>query len=257
MGKREDRLDQITSLAKINKVVSYNKLSDSLGVSTMTIRRDLEVLASQNVVKLIRGGAIYSEKQDNGVPSYILQSQEEIYIEEKTLIGFKAASLLKPNDTVMIDTGSTAFCLAQALPRDINCTVICWALNVIQELITRPSCNLIIGGGVYHPEAQMFEGPEGINLLKNSRASKLFLTAGGFHETLGITCPLSYETEMKRAAIGSSLTKILIIDSSKFGRVCQSYLTDVTSVDIIVTDSGVSKHYQDFIKGKGIELILA
>lgn len=257
MGKKENRLNQISSLAQNNKVVSYKMLSDSLGVSTMTIRRDLEVLASQNVVKLIRGGAIYNQVQDSGVPSYVLQSQEEIHIEKKTLIGFKAASLVKPNDTVMIDTGSTAYCLAQALQKDTNITVICWALNVIQELITKPSCKLIIGGGVYHPEVQMFEGPEGISLLRNSRASKLFLTAGGFHETLGITCPLSYETEMKRAAIESSLTKILIIDSSKFGRVCQSFLTDISSVDIIVTDSKIPPNYRDFIEEKGIRLILA
>ena len=85
MGKKEERLNQIASLAQINKVVSYKALSDSMGVSTMTLRRDLEVLASRNVVKLIRGGAIYNQAQDNGVPSYILQNQEEIHIEEKTL----------------------------------------------------------------------------------------------------------------------------------------------------------------------------
>jgi DeoR family deoxyribose operon repressor len=257
MGKKEDRLSQILALAQANTVVTYKALSDSMGVSTMTIRRDLDTLASQNVVKLIRGGAIYNQAQDTGAPSYILQTQEEVYIEEKIRIGIKAASLLNPNDTFMLDSGSTAFCFAQAIPKDTNCTIICWALNVIQELITKPSCKLIVGGGAYHPEAQMFEGPEGISLLRNSRASKLFLTAGGFHETLGITCPLSYETGMKRAAIESSLTKILLIDSSKFGRVCQSYLTNISSVDIIVTDSKIPPHYQDFILEKGIKLLLA
>ncbi|MDO4548915.1 MAG: DeoR/GlpR family DNA-binding transcription regulator [Clostridia bacterium] len=257
MGKKEDRLNQIISFVQINKVVSYKDLSDSLGVSTMTIRRDLEQLASQNMLKLIRGGAIYYQTQDNAVPSYILQNQGELFIEEKTLIGIKACSLLELNDTFMIDSGSTAFCLAQAVPKDTNFTIICWSLNVIQELTAKPSCKLIVGGGVYHPEVQMFEGPEGVNLLRNSRASKLFLSAGGFHETLGITTPLSYETEMKRAAIESSLTKILIMDSSKFGRVCQSFLTDISSVDVIVTDSKISRYYQDFIRDKGIKLILA
>jgi DeoR family deoxyribose operon repressor len=257
MGKKEDRLNQIYSLAQINKVVSYKELSDLMGVSTMTIRRDLKILASENAVKLIRGGAIYNQPQENSVPYYILQNQEEIHIEEKTIIGAKAATLLKPNDTFMIDSGSTAFCLAQALPKDANYTIICWALNVIQELITKPLCKLIIGGGVYHREVQMFEGPDGVNTLKNSRASKLFLTAGGFHETLGVTCPFSYETEMKRAAIESSLTKILLIDSSKFGRVCQSYLTDISTVDIVITDSKISQYYHDFLKEKGIQLILA
>ena len=127
MGKKEDRLNQIVSLAQTSKVVSYKTLSESMGVSTMTIRRDLEFLASQNIVKLIRGGAIYDQAQDTGVPSYILQSQEEIYIEEKTRIGIKAASLLRPNDTFMIDSGSTAFFLARALPKDTNFTIICWA----------------------------------------------------------------------------------------------------------------------------------
>lgn len=257
MGKREDRHAQILSLIEINKVVSYKLLSDSLSVSTMTIRRDLEALAAQGKVKLIRGGAIFDQSQDSGVPSYILQSQESVHIEEKTRIGVKAAALIQPQDTVMLDSGSTAFCMAKAFPKDVTCTVICWALNVINELISKPACNLIVGGGVYHPEVRMFEGAEGVELLRNSRASKLFLTAGGLHETLGITSPFSYETDMKRAAIESSLTKILLMDSSKFGRVCQSYLADLSSVDIIVTDSNLSAYYKDFIQEKGIELILA
>jgi DNA-binding transcriptional regulator YhcF (GntR family) len=256
MGKKEDRLSQILALAQANTVVTYKALSDSMGVSTMTIRRDLDTLASQNVVKLIRGGAIYNQAQDTGAPSYILQTQEEVYIEEKIRIGIKAASLLNPNDTFMLDSGSTAFCFAQAIPKDTNCTIICWALNVIQELITKPSCKLIVGGAPTTPK------PRCLKARKASAFCAIRGRANSFSRPAVFTKPWDHLPPLLRDGheAGGDRIKPYKDPAHRF--------IEIRPRVPVLPDKHLQRrhhrhrfedppHYQDFILEKGIKLLLA
>jgi DeoR family deoxyribose operon repressor len=147
--------------------------------------------------------------------------------------------------------------LARELPKNQNLTVISWSLNVIEELIRKPQNNILVQGGIYHPETQMFENNRGMDIIKNSRASKAFISAGGFHLNLGITTPFHYEVETKRAAIKYSIDGILLIDSSKFGKVCSAHMADASHFKTIITDSGIPPEYEEYIRGEGLELIIA
>ena len=258
MDKKEERLQQIISQLKTNNVASIRSLSDLLSVSSMTIRRDLETLQERSVVKMIHGGAVYNPdnpEEENRV-DYRLQMQTTIHQEEKIRIGTKAIQLLKREETFMLDSGTTSFYLAQALPYDVPYTIICWSLNILLEVLKRPLCKVIIGGGEFHPEAQTFESTYSVDMVRNTRASKAFVTSGGFHPQLGVTCPLPYELEIKKAAIGSSLTKILLLDSSKFGKICVSPLTNIETFDTVITDSKIPDEYRSYIESKQIKLII-
>jgi DeoR family deoxyribose operon repressor len=218
MNKINSRRDRIISLLKTSNILSIKALSEMLEVSAMTIRRDLEFLAGQNIIQFYHGGAVfnphYLEKVTN-TNDYYLQQQTMLHKDEKNLIAEKATGLLLPQETVMLDSGTTIYYLARALPENQKLTVISWSLNVIEELIRKPQNNILIQGGVFHPETQMFENNQGMDMIKNSRASKVFISAGGFHSDLGITCPFQYEVETKLAAIKYSMECILLIDSSK------------------------------------------
>ena len=260
MNKLNDRREKIISLLKTSNILSIKALAKILSVSTMTVRRDLEFLAEQNIVQFYHGGAVfnphYLEKVTNP-NDYYLQQQTLLHKEEKTLIAEKAAELLVPQETIMLDSGTTIYYLARVLPESKNLTVISWSLNVIEELIRKPQNNILVQGGIYHPETQMFENIQGMDMIKNSRASKTFISAGGFHSSLGITCPFHYEVETKRAAIKYSIERILLIDSSKFGKVCSAHMTDVSEFHVIITDSGIPPEYEEFIRNSGVRLIIA
>jgi DeoR family deoxyribose operon repressor len=226
----------------------------------MTIRRDLEVLGEHNSVHSYHGGVICNKnflEQETTPNDYFLQRQTLLHKEEKTLIAEKAKGLLLPQETIMLDSGTTIYYLARELPENQNLTVISWSLNVIEELVYKPQNNILVQGGIYHPETQMFENNHGMDIIKNSRASKVFISAGGFHTSLGITCPFHYEVETKRAAIKYSMTSILLIDSSKFGKVCSAHMAEVHDFKIIITDSGILPEYREFILTSGIELVIA
>jgi DeoR family deoxyribose operon repressor len=115
---------------------------------------------------------------------------------------------------------------------------------------------LVFPGGYFHTNTLMFESPEGIEIIKRIRANKAFISAAGVSEKLGVTCATDYEKETKKAIIDSSDVKILLIDSTKFGKVKISHFADLTDFDIIITDIGIPKKFVEIIKSLGIKLYI-
>jgi DeoR family deoxyribose operon repressor len=113
---------------------------------------------------------------------------------------------------------------------------------------------IVLAGGVFHGETLVFESPEGISLVQRHRANKAFLTAGGVSAKLGVTCANSPEAELKKAAVASSRTRILLADSRKFSTVKPSWFADLADFDAVITDSNVSLEYVEVMRELGIAL---
>lgn len=256
MSKKLKRLNELVSFLKENNGASTKTLAEMFNVSEMTIRRDLNVLKKHNIVNLVRGAAIYNNGDflpvDNS--KYELFTEKDKQANEKYRIGKKAVSLIEPNDVIIIDTGTTTEYVAKLLPDNLPVTVICYTANVLVEIYKKPLVKIIFAGGYYHRNSQMFESPEGIQLIKRTCATKFFVSAAGISKQLGVTCVNQYETENKLASIRSALTKILLADSTKFGKVRPSYFAQLSDFDIIITDSGISQDWIDFIKSLDITL---
>jgi DeoR family deoxyribose operon repressor len=101
----------------------------------------------------------------------------------------------------------------------------------------------------------MFESPEGINLISRTRSDKAFVSAAGVHAELGVTCANPYELETKKAILSSSKTKILLVDSSKFGKTKIAYFADLRDFDMVITDTEIPTEYSTIIKNLDITLI--
>jgi DeoR family deoxyribose operon repressor len=225
----------------------------------MTVRRDLSVLEAQGAVTLFHGGAVYNQREGGGDPDteYSLVSAESQRVAEKRRIGRAAARLVEPGDTLIVDTGSTTEAVARELPPDSNLTVLCYSLNVLQEVTRLSGVSLIFAGGTFHPNTLMFESPEGIALIERNRAAKAFISAAGISLKLGVTCLNGYERDTKVAAIRSSLSRVLVADSSKFGTIQPAYFGEIDDFDTVVTDDGIGAEIAAEIEARGIELIVA
>jgi len=100
----------------------------------------------------------------------------------------------------------------------------------------------------------MFESTEGLQTIKNFRATKAFISAAGINAQFGVTCSNSYERKTKKVVIRSSMRKILIADSSKFGEIRSDYFAELSDFDEIITDSQIPQEYMDLIKELDITL---
>ena len=261
MSKKADRLNRIMQILKMRNGASIRELSSELEVSEMTVRRDLEVLSASRLVTLIQGVAIYhpaNETEGEAIlnKEYNLSAEHLSHRSEKERIGAKAASLLEPNDVIVIDTGTTTEQLARFIPEAAALTALCYNMNILIELNLKKNTKIICGGGYYHSNTQMFQSPEGISLISRTCANKAFISAAGISSKMAVTCIDQYEIETKKAAIASSLTKILLADSSKFDKVCPAMFANLTEFDMIITDKGLSEEWLDYIGQMEIELLL-
>ncbi|MGO9411862.1 MAG: DeoR/GlpR family DNA-binding transcription regulator [Spirochaetia bacterium] len=255
--KRQDRIAQILESLRGDGATSIEELSQRLSVSEMTVRRDLLLLAQQNRVRLVKGGAeLRLGLADSPRAAFSLVSGESALAKDKMKIGKKAASLVEPGDIVIIDSGSTTEWLARSLPVDAPLTVICFALNILLEAASRSKVTAVFAGGTFRGDTLVCESVEGIALVRRFRAHKAFLSAGGVSDSLGVTCRDAAEAELKKAAIESAQTRILVVDSGKLGRVTPSLFATLSDFDAIVTDSGISLEYVQIARSRGIALYL-
>jgi DeoR family deoxyribose operon repressor len=259
MGKKDMRLNALVRLLKENGMISVKELSSRLKVSVMTVRRDLSELQDNGLVVRSHGGAALSQtgsvaQYENVEGIYTLYGESEKMYEEKRRIGKFAASILKEGDVIIVDSGSTACHVVDFLPELKEFTVACFNLNIIQKLWKMEHVHILVAGGFLHRSDMMFESAEGVKFLQGIRANKVFLSASGVHEKLGLTCAHTYEVLVKQAILQSALKKILLVDSSKFGAIKTVFFAQLGEIDIVVTDSGISREWQGIITGKGIEL---
>jgi DeoR family deoxyribose operon repressor len=255
---KNQRMKHIINALHMKSVVSIKGLIKQFNVSEMTIRRDLNLLSNDGIVELIPGGAILKTDDDSerNAERYLITHEEMKRTREKIRIGKKAASVIEPNDTVIIDVGSTTEYLAKFMREDIPVTILCYALNILVEIYRKKNCHPIFAGGYFHENILMFESPEGINLIKRIRANKAFISAAGVSDQLGVTCATPYEIGPKQAVMKSAKTKILMVDSTKFGKIGVAYFADLQEFDMVITDSEISEEYIKFIRNLGLDLYI-
>lgn len=185
---------------------------------------------------------------------YTLSHERTKFLEEKQRIGSFATTMIEANDTIILDSGTTIGELSRYIPEHMNLNITCYNYYTLTQLFRKEGVHITIAGGVLHKEDQMIESSFGNDLIKSQRASKFFMAASGIHEALGITCAHNYEVLSKRAAMQSSLTSILLADSSKFGQIRTAYVAQLNEIDAIVTDSGLSQEWALAIRNMGIAL---
>lgn len=258
MNKKLNRTNKIIEILKEKNGATVKELASMLNVSEMTIRRDLKILKCNNIVNNVYGATIYnpSNNIDRLESFYEIENETIKHENEKFKIGKAAANLVNDNDIIIIDTGTTTEKLAENISSDISVTALIYNTNILNALSNKKNINLIFSGGYFHPNTQMFESPEGITLIKKTRATKAFVSAAGVHETLGVTCSNNYEVLTKNAILSSSVEKILLVDSEKFGIVKSAYFSDLNAFTTIITDSGISNEWKARIEEMEIQLII-
>lgn len=246
MGKPDERQGRLIEILRVRGYVSIKELAGLLAVSEMTVRRDLKVLEKNNIAHNVDGKSVFNSAY-TGFPedsAYNLLAETGRHNAEKERIGIYAASLMEPRDIVIIDTGTTTERIAHHLPINRDLTALCYNINILMELRRNPGVKMLFAGGHYHSNTQMFASSEGIEFIGGIRAQKVFVSAAGIHRELGITCSNAYEKLTKKAILSSSLRRILVADSGKFGVVRSTHFCDLQDIHEIITDSGLSEDWR-------------
>jgi len=231
---------------------SLEELSERVDVSVSTVRRDLTLLEAKGALRRTHGGArLVAPKSDE----FIFTSRDTHQLGEKEAIGQAAAALIQPNQGVIIDSGTTAYHVANHLGGKAS-HVITNSLPVANHFGSDNSVEVLVTGGVIYPRLGVLVGPLAVESLSGMHADVAVMSAGGI--TLdGITNSHALLIDIQRAMLKSAQRIIFCLDHTKFNRRSVSPLCELNVVDTIVTDAQAPADLVDQLKQTDIEVVVA
>ena len=234
--------------------VDVISLSKDLMVSAVTIRNDLKRLEQKNVIIRARGGAI---KVDRVGMDFALTDKNKQNYDQKKRIGKAAANLIEEGDTIILDSGTTTMEIAKNISTIAELTVITNALNIANQLAEHPKANVIIPGGFLRKNSLSLIGATAEESFKNYFCDKLFLAVDGFSAMHGLSTPNVEEAHLNRIMMSISKQVIVVTDSSKFHKRSFAFITHISEIDILITDSGIPSEDQKKLESAGVKVIIA
>ncbi len=252
----QQRHEHILDLVRTNGAVRVSDLVESLGVSDMTIRRDIAHLARKGMVARVHGGATAITGRSAEEPTFAAKAG--LRNAEKAGIAIAAARLVRPGDSVALSAGTTTYAVALELRRIPDLTVVTNSLPVgdAMNAMPRPDRTVVLTGGIRTPSDALV-GPVAVATLRSLHVDWLFLGVHGFDDRAGFTTPNLVESETNRALIVAARQTVVVADSTKWGVVGLSSMARINEVDVLVTDSGLDQDAQRGLKTRVRELVLA
>jgi DeoR/GlpR family transcriptional regulator of sugar metabolism len=247
------RENEIIKLIKAKGTVRVSELSKLLDVSEATVRRDLDKLDGKSQIQRIHGGAILIEKSDPEPPVIL---RKTLMSDEKERIGKAAANLINEHETIFLGSGTTAEAVARNLVGHKNITVITNALTVINILVQENGISLIATGGLFRDSELSFIGHITEQSLKELRPQKVIMGIRAINLTAGLTNDYLPEVSTDRVIIQSAPEVYIVADHTKFEKVSTAFVAPVTSVNKIITDSGVPESIISHFHENNIEVLV-
>ena len=241
-----ERRSQIAQMVLETGKVFVASLVEQFQVTETSIRRDLDILEKSSRLRRVHGGAIPipgSSRTDS------FAEKMELHIKVKERIGKVAADLIKPKDVLLLDSGTTTLQVIRHIPSALRSsnliTLVTNSQPIAQEILTWPSPNLTILGGLYLPDYQATVGPQTLAQLQEMRASKVFLGTANI-----------LMAEVDRKMVEHSTQVILVTDSSKLGRVGFVPVNPINALHMIITDTNAPPDMVESIRAMGVEVLL-
>lgn len=231
--------------------VSSAELASDLGVSEMTIRRDLRQLDHEGHARRVVGGASLPARDGHGLP---FEERDRADSAEKRSIAAACAAYVAGAATLALDAGTTVAPLADLVAP--GTTVITHSVPVITVGTTRDDIGLIALGGVYQSDTRSFAGPITRVNLEALSVDVAVLSATAVNAS-GMLCTNTLDAEIKRGMAGIAARTVLLVDHTKFSTRAPIRFGTLDLIDVIITDSLTSREQLDLLNAAGVEVIVA
>jgi len=232
-------------------------LAAELGVSSSTVRRDVEGLEQKGIVRRTHGGVIWigDGKSSGGARPYAFDQRMGYRNDAKIAIAKAARSLVSPGQTVLVDGGTTTFYLAQELLGQ-PFQLVTNSLPIANLFLNDEHVELILTGGLMYPRYGVLLGPTAEHILSTIHTKTLFLSVAGIHNG-GLYNQNLLLVQSERRMMEQAQEVILLVDSTKFGQQALARLGELSEVDTVVTDANVTDQHRASINDAGCQLIIA
>jgi DeoR/GlpR family transcriptional regulator of sugar metabolism len=228
-----ERQQHILAHIHRNGRASVLELSQMFGVSEVTIRADLQALASEDLILRTHGGAVPAARP----PELSLTLRRQQQVDAKERIGAAAAEFVANGDAVFLDASSTALALARALRQRRDLTILTHSLVVAQSMLDASGVTVVMTGGTLQRETVSLMGTDGLAILRKYNLKAGFFGAHGLSFPEGLTDVSAGEAEVKRQVVIMCRQVVALIDATKWGRVGPASFAQPRDLHVIITDT--------------------
>jgi DeoR family transcriptional regulator of aga operon len=246
----------IQQLLEQRGFVRVRDLADRFGVSTVTVRTDLQLLEERQLAFRVHGGAMPFNRARGERP---FEEVAEHHATEKSAIATLAASLVSSGETIVVDVGTTAAAFAQAIVDRADLTEVTVITNGIKIALlleaAHPRFTIVVTGGTLRPKQHSLVEPLATSLFESLRVDTVFLGCNGVSVDGGVTNVNLPEAIVKRAMIASAARCVVLADSTKLGVRTLAPVCSLDDVDVLVTDRAAESSELDEIRSRGVDVV--
>ncbi len=238
-----------------NQQVSVAELSQAYQVSKVSIRRDLEYLEKSGIAQRTHGGARLAPTIQ---PGTIFDARLFDDVKNKKIIGKEAARMIRPGDTILLDSGTTVLEVARNIPQSLldsgNLTIVTRSLSIAAELRKHRRIRLILLGGMYLPEYDDFVGAQVEHSLQGLHVNTLFIGTEGIDSEYGLTTDNLLEAGLYPLLASIADRVVVVATSKKFSRRLQ-ILLPLEAIHVLITDFNAPNPVLEALRDRGLEVI--
>lgn len=249
-----ERRAEIVRLLEAQGSVRVATLALRFGVTEETIRRDLEVLEQQGILRRTYGGAVRAGITPVESP---IGHRELEHRAEKEAIAQKAAELVEDGSTLFLDGSTTALALAGALRSKQRLTIVTNGVRVVTELTNRPGYTVIATGGLLRDSSLSFVGPLAERAVSQYHVDWAFFSCKGITLEQGMTESNELEAQLKHMMVNHADRAVALVDSSKFGHVAFAAIVPISDLNILITDEAAPPVILEQVRRSGVEVMVA
>lgn len=247
-----ERWNQIIKIVKTKKSITLNDIKESVYISDSTLRRDLVKLESLGLLKRVRGGAVICDEdsQESSIFYRINKNKKE-----KKIIAELCLPLINNSSTMFMDSSSTTSVLCNILGKKSDLTVITNGINNGKILSEHPNVKVRIPSGTIYNKSNSILGEDTIKYLDQFHCDYFVFSVSGLSAETGLTEVTHEQKLVKSCMIKNSVTKILLIDDSKFGKTFLSKLEPINLIDILITNKELPTDIKKYLSKYNIRVI--
>jgi DeoR family transcriptional regulator of aga operon len=249
----EERRKEILQMLRAAGQVKVNELSRRFNTSEVTIRNDLRELQERGQARKAHGGALLPDDAGRDMP---LLEKAGRNLAEKRRIGAWAAALVRDGETIILDSGTTTQEIAKRIKDRQNLKVITNGVNIAMELVGARGVQVILLGGAVRANSFSVVGHFAEKMLQGLAADKAFLGADACDLDFGLSTPNVDEARVNQAMAAAARERILVADTSKFGKKSLSRIVALSEMQKVISDKNLDEEWQGRLRECGLEVFV-
>ncbi len=253
----EERRKKILSYINHHEKADIQELSEMVGSTEFTVRRDLIFLEKANAISRTHGGAMKKDKAKSVWQTTNINDRLEKNTIAKSNIAKAALELINDNESIIIDGGSTTQILAKGMTEKKNLLIVTNSPGIAEILQSNESAEIFLLGGELIKETFTVTGPDAERNLEKYYVDKCILGVTGADPDIGCYAAIPSEASLKNLMINHARESILVIDSTKFDRKAFCVAFPFEKVSTIVTDEGIRPDIIEKLENKGVRVVVA